>query len=926
MNEFCKSTESGYFMTKKLILGALVLLVVGALGGTAYVYSLRRGLPEILKVEDYKPRLVSTVYARDGRKIGEFFNEENRILTPFDKIPKRLVNAFLAIEDDKFFEHEGINYQAIVRAMIANLRAGRTVQGGSTITQQVAKSFFLSSEKTFSRKIKEAMLATKLEQNLTKEEILYLYLNNIFFGAEAYGVAAAAETYFRKPLDKLTIAECAMLGGLPQAPSRYSPIRNPQLAKDRQKDVLKRMRDVGFITAEEAEQAVNEPITVYIEKEYKEVAPDFVETVRQLLTAELGNDMVLHDGIQIHTSLDYDAQANAQKQVREGLKALDKRQGYRGAARNLQDADEIEKFLLSTRKKLEREKAPIRVITRDGNVVPDRPLALYQKKDATGRVVANLPDYLPLGKEVEGIVTSIDDRWGLAFVRVAETQALIDLSDMEWARKPDPNVSSDNVQPLKKPSAALKVGDVILVKIAADPFSSERLQKLVAEANKRAKTDPNALKGLPKLNEYARVALEQEPLVEGALLSIDQKTQDVVAMIGGYDFSRSKFNRTIQALRQTGSAFKSIIYLSALDKGWHPGKIVADAPIVFEDINSEAADGQEDIKKWKPHNYGNKFEGDMLFRQALVQSLNIPTVKILQDIGIPWAVDYARRLGIFSPLNQDLSLSLGSSGATLYEMTRAFSIINNLGKRVRPVIIHKVVDGRGHVVREKITLDRRFQKEIDAVEQYFEEKRKEAGTTEGSVAAATPATEGADAAQGETPSPDATPRFFFPDPDQLIRPTTAYLTTNILAASITDARGTAQRARALGRPAAGKTGTTNGYFDTWFIGYTPQYTTGVWVGFDQERSLGVGEAGGRTALPIWLEYMKNLHENIPPIGFAVPDGIVFANIDKKTGKLASAKSKEVVYQAFLRGTEPGEMSDSPTTKDEADFYKEDLAD
>lgn len=916
-------------MIKKILLAALVFMFLSVGGVAAYYLSLKRGLPEILKVEDYKPLLVSHVYARDGRKIGEFFRE-NRILTPYDKIPPLLVKSFLAIEDDKFFEHKGINYTAIVRAALANIRAGRTVQGASTITQQVAKSFFLSSEKTFTRKFREAMLATKLEENLTKEEILYLYLNNIFFGAESYGVAAAAETYFRKPLDKLTIAEGALIAGLPQAPSRYSPIRNPHLAKERQKDVLARMKDLGYITPAQADQAVNEPITVYLEKEYKDVAPDFVETVRQILVQDLGEEMVLDNGIQIHTSLDYDAQVEAQKQVREGLKALDKRQGYRGAAKNLQEPEEIEKFFLDTRKKLERAKAPVRVITFDGNVVPDRPLTLFQQKDATGNVVSNLPDYVQIGKEVEAIVTEIDDRWGLAYVRFAESQALIDIADLGWARKPDPSVSSDHVPALKSISSALKKGDVILVKVEAEKFNSQRLQKEIEAASKRAKKDPNALKGLPKFNEYAYVTLEQEPLVEGALLSFDQRTQDVVAMVGGYDFGRSKFNRTIQSFRQSGSAFKSIIYLAALDKGWSPGRIVADAPIVFEEGTSEAADGQEDIKKWKPHNYGNKFEGDMLFRQALVQSLNIPTVKILQDIGIPWSIDYARRLGIFSPLNQDLSLSLGSSGVTLYEMTKVFATINRLGKRIRPQLVHKVIDGKGNIVREKISLDKRFEKDIAALDEYFEEKKKAlAGQSEDESPAQNGVkmdgdTENANAAAAqETPRPE--PRFFFADPDQLIRPTTAFLTTNMLAATISDPNGTAARARALGRPAAGKTGTTNGYFDTWFIGYTPQYTTGVWVGFDQERSLGAGEAGGRTALPIWLEYMKTLHKDIDPIGFPTPDGIVFANIDKKTGKLASAKSREVVYQAFLRGTEPSEMSDSPTTKDEADFYKEDLA-
>ncbi len=906
-------------MIKKVLLALLIIIPVSIGAGYLYFQQIEKELPQILKVEDYKPLLVSYIYARGGEKIGTF-TREKRILTPFNKIPKHVVDAFLSAEDDTFYEHEGINYVAILRAFMTNIKAGRTKQGGSTITQQVAKTFFLNRKKEITRKIKEAMLAKKLEEHLSKEDILYLYLNQIFFGKNSYGVAAAADTYFRKPLDQISIAEGAMLAGLVTAPSANAPTNNPAGAKDRQRYVISRMVDTGAISEEQGKQAVNEPITVYMEEEGGNVAPYFIETVRQILVEEIGEEMLLDGGVKIYTSLDYKAQMDATKQSEEGLKALDKRQGYRGPVKNLTKPEEIDAFLLATRKTLERKKAPVRIITADGGVMPDRPLVVFQKKDETGKVVSNLPEYLPVGKSVEGIVTAIDDRWGVAYVRFGESQGIIDLEDMSWARKPDPNVASENAPAVKKVSLVLKAGDVILVKVKSEVAAvGERLQKEMSPSKKRGVTDPNALKDLPKFEDYAQVTLDQEPMVEAALLSFDQNTQDIVAMVGGKNYDQTKFNRAVQAFRQTGSAFKAIIYLSALDRGWHAGRVIADAPIVFEEkadkTDVEAADGQEDIKKWKPHNYGNKFEGDMLFRQALIQSLNIPTVKILEDIGIPWAIDYSRRLGIFSSLNNDLSLSLGSSGVTLYEMTKVFSHIGRLGKRIRPTIIQKVLDTDGNVVREAISLDKRFEKEIAAVDQYFAEKRKAA-----SAAPAQPTP--VDGQQNLKPT---IPPIYFDDPDQLIRPSTAYLMTNMLGATITDELGTAARARALGRPAAGKTGTTNGYFDTWFIGYTPQYVTGVWVGFDKEMSLGTGEAGGRTALPIWLEYMKNLHQNIPPTSFNSPEGIVFANIDKKTGKLASSRSKEVVNQAFLAGTEPKELSESTSTKEEADFYKEDLS-
>ncbi len=890
---------------KKLIAIVLGLGFVAAAGGAVFLIQLSNKLPQIMKVEDYKPLLVSEVYARGGEKIGEFYRE-NRTVVPYEKIPKQLVNSFLAAEDDTFFTHGGVNYTAQVRALLANARSGKYSQGASTITQQVAKSLLLSPEKTLSRKFKEILLAYRMEAHLSKEEILYLYLNQIYFGEGAYGVAAAAETYFRKSLDQLTVAECALMAGLPQAPSRYSPVDHPKQAKDRQRYVLNRLTVLGKISKEQELEALKEPIKVYAGKEYKSVAPYFVEEVRQMLVQELGEDQVLDGGLRIYTSLDFKAQNEAQNQVREGLRAVDKREGYRGPLRHLKDGKEVDEFLLASRKNLIREKYPLKEINPDGSFSTDvKKIEVFHKRD--GSNMNNLPPYVDKDSITEAVVTNVDDNLGLVTVRFAEVQALLDLSDMSWARKPDPKVPSAAVPPVKLPSLVLKKGDIILVRVTGSRFYSTRLVKVLG------KTHPT---GLPDLNAYAEVALEQEPIAEGALLSFDQRTQDVLAMVGGYDFKRSEYNRALQANRQTGSSFKAITYASALDKGYTGATEIVDAPVVFEekDDSGDAEDNEEAVKKWKPHNYENKFEGDVLFRTALVHSMNIPTVKIQTDIGIDWTMDYAHRLGVFSPLNKDVTLALGSSALTLFEMTKVFSEFGRMGQRIRPQLVHKVVDPQGKVLLEKISLDRRYEKETSPWDQYFEQKRSEILTAE-----AAPTTGGA-----APPPVKKHPNLYFADPEQLISPQTSYLITSLLQAVINDPGGTGGAARALGRPVAGKTGTTNGYYDTWFMGYTPQIATGVWVGFDKEQSLGIGEAGARTALPIWLEYMKFVHQGLPVQSFPVPNGIVFANIDAKTGRLASAASQQVVQQAFLAGTAPQTSSDASTGKEETDFYKEDL--
>jgi penicillin-binding protein 1A len=891
------------------------LVLVAAVGVGAVIISFSSDLPQMIKVEDYKPLLVTEVYARGGEKIGEFMNEK-RTLVPYDKMPKQLIQAFLAAEDDTFFEHGGINYVAILRAAFVNVTAGGKRQGASTITQQVARSLLLSSEKTYTRKIKEILLSYKMEENLSKEEILFLYLNQIYFGEGAYGVAAAAETYFRKTVDQLTLPEVTILAGLPQAPSNYSPTRFPQRAKARQKYVLERMSKVGFITPEEAQKAANEPVTVYLAREYKQVAPYFVEAIRILLVSKLGEKAVLDEGLRVHTSIDFRAQQEATNQVQAGLRDLDKRQGYRGPIKTLEGEKAIEDFLLATRKKLRSDRAPIRVIKPDGNVEPDTPLTVFRKTDAQGKIVSNIPDYASKGQTVDAVVTKVDDTLGLTYVRFAEGMGLMDVADMAWARKPDPSVNYDYAPRVSRPSSVLKAGDVILVRVTGEKFASQRLEREIADRKKKAPGKP--VTDVPNPEEYAQVALEQQPQVEGALISFDQRSGDVLAMVGGYEWVHkvNEFNRAVQAKRQTGSSFKTIVYAAALDKGYTPATPIQDAPLVY-DLGKE--EGQDDPKMWKPHNHGQKFEGDILFRRALIRSLNIPTVKILENIGVSWAMDYAKRLGISSPLNADLSLGLGSSSVSLYEMTKVFAHFGRLGQRLRPIVIHKVTDKDGNILLENVSLDARFDKELAEIDEQFERRRKqylESGA----------AGQNAQADSETAPMKPKDPQIFFNDPDQLISPQTAYVMTSILAGSINEEGGTAGRARALGRPAAGKTGSTNGYFDAWFVGYTSQIATGVWIGFDQEKTLGPGEVGGRAALPIWVEYMKAAHQDLPVQDFPVPNGIVFANIDNQTGRLASASSNSVVRQAFAQGTEPSaQATASPTRDEEAEFLKKDLS-
>lgn len=909
-------------MLKKIIIGLSATAVIGMASAYIMYRTVKAGLPQIEQIKDYQPLLVSHVYDRNNKKIGEFFRER-RTLVAYEKLPPHLIQAFISAEDDQFFKHGGINYLAILRAFIANVRAGKNVQGGSTITQQVAKTFFLTPEKNFLRKFREALLAQQLEANLKKEEILYLYLNQIFFGNTAYGVENASQTYFKKSVKDLTLPEAAILAGLPQAPSRYSPIRNPKSAKERQIYVLHRMAEVGYITKAEAEKAIQTPVIVYVRETYEDFAPYYLETIRQILFQQMGEEMVLDKGLRIYTGLDIEKQKSAQASVLAGLKQLDKRQGFRGPIKNLTDPVEIEKFLEDQRKKLMAEATPVRTILPTGEFAE---VELIKKN--SGKTL--IPAYMKLNENYTAVVKSIDDVLGLVTVELSGVTGVIDFETMKWARKPDANKRFD-LDTIQKPSQALKIGDLIQVTLKLENLVlPTRLLAPSLTKNKNLKTAWTNWTAQNDLKKLVSVELDQEPLVEGALLSLDQENQDILALVGGSTFLRNvnEFNRTVQAARQTGSSFKAIVYASALDKSYNPSTPIMDAPVVYEETQQDE-EGQEESKVWKPANHAKTFGGEIIFRNALVQSLNVPAVKIIEDVGVTWAADYARRLGIFSPLNMDFTLALGSSGVTLYEMTKAFSQFGRLGKRIRPLLIHKVEDRNGQVLLQNISLDLRFQKEMETFEKDFEDRRTaylEKKLQEAAENSALPENQQNDSIlnpnqKKQKNKPDES--FFFEDPDQLISPQTAYVMSSLLRGVVEDPKGTAGRARALGREVAGKTGTTNGYVDAWFIGYTAQIATGVWVGYDKEKSLGKGEVGGRAALPIWIDYMKFAHEKLPQMTLPVPEGIVFTNIDASNGRLATAQSQSTLKQAYVNGTEP--TSASNKSEETTDFLKEDIS-
>jgi penicillin-binding protein 1A len=855
-----------------LLLAAGGLAAAGALvGWLGFYLAFVRDLPDLRSVSDYRPPLASRVYDRNGQLIGEFFTERRR-LTPLSDVPSHVVDAFVAGEDSAFFEHTGIDPESILRAAWVNLRAGgEFVQGGSTITQQMVKGLLLSPERKLRRKVREMILARRIEERFSKQEILYLYLNQIYFGHGAYGIGEAAQIYFGKDIGEISVSEGAQLAGLPKAPSRYSPYANPEQAERRRRYVLERMLIDQRIDTETYEAAIAEVPVLRDDTPPEAISASayFTEEVRRFLFDELGSEQTLRGGLVIETTVDARLQIAAQQAVRKGLVDLDRRQGYRGHVRQVPASavpEEIERLAR------ENELAPPEAAD-----PPELAEALEIETEvedegarpAPGDLASSdepVPPEVPADRALLGVVTAVDTEEQIARVAFAPgVEGVVHLADVAWARKPDPSIAP---RPVKSIDAIFAKGDVARF---------ERIEPEAAAEEVEAEGE----------NEVVRLGLEQEPLVQGAIFSIDVATGDVLALVGGFDFETSQFNRVTQARRQPGSAFKPLIYCAALARGYTPVSILYDRPVVYVDEASGFI--------WRPRNYGRSFYGPITLREALVRSVNNATVHLFRDVGVDFVIDYTRRLGIESPLNRDLSLALGSSDVSLLELTRAYATFPAGGRRVTPIFVRRVTDRDGQILFENVPL--------------------------GDVPVAEPGDEGDDLANVDVAAADPNPHSESGfesdsqlegepieeiDPDQLIPPEQAYLATALLRAVVTDPKGTGWRLRALRRPVAGKTGTTNDQADAWFMGFSPDIMTGVWVGHDESHFLGWGETGSRAAAPIWVDYMRVALEGRPVRDFAVPEPIVFARIDRKTGLIAGANSTDTIFQAFVAGTEPSE--------------------
>lgn len=726
-----------------------------------------QNLPVVSGLKDYRPRIITTVYSDDNRKIAEFY-KERRIVVPVDEMPKMLINAFVAAEDSRFFTHPGVDIVSIVRAFLKNIEAGSVVQGGSTITQQITKSFLLSPERSYERKLKEAILAYRIDKMLNKEEILYLYLNQIYLGHGAYGVGAAAENYFGKSVKDLNIAECAMLAGLPKAPGRDSPFKHPEKAKERQVYVLKRMAEEGYITQAQMEESLKTELDIRPRQNFFiETAPYYTEYVRKYVEEKYGQDLLYEDGLQIYTAVNIEMQNMAREAVDRGLREFDKRHGFRGPVTSLK-ADEIQTFLKNLQESGDNDPEPEKI--------------------------------------VQAVVRGINEADGSLNLDMGNARGILENKDMKWSGR------------------RFKTGDVIMVRLRE------------------------------KKEDQWQAALEQTPLAQSALLCIEAETGMVKAMIGGRDFRDSQFNRAIQSRRQPGSAFKPVIYGAAIDKGYTPASMIVDNAVVYGNSGN----------LWKPKNYDNRFYGPTLLRKALAKSRNLATIKILDDIGVGYVAKYAKKIGIKSELYKDLSLALGSSGVSLLELVTAYSVFANQGELVEPVFISKILDREGNVL---------------------EEAR--------------------------------------PSKKQVIEKSSAYIMTNLLEEVVK--HGTGYKAKELGRPVAGKTGTTNDTRDAWFVGYTPEFVTGAWVGFDEERSLGKAETGAKAAIPIWLGFMQEVMKDRPVSVFKVPRGVVFSKVDAQTGLLPVPESESVIFECFKEGTVPRRYSKRPgAVADAEQFFKSDL--
>lgn len=773
-----RHTSSRASLARQASIVALFVLaaVLGILTGVLLAYT--GDLPQVSALDEYRPSTITRVYAKDGRVVGEFATQR-RVLLKYEEIPPVLRQAILAAEDDEFEHHMGIRPMRLIVTVVRNLLFERKLlyAGASTLTQQLARKLFLKPEKTIERKIKEAVLALQIEKRYTKHEIFTLYCNQMNLGHGAYGVEAAARVYFGKSVRDLSLEEAAMIAGILQAPERESPYINQKWATQRRNYALRRMAEVGYITQAQADAARKKPIVVAgLPGPDNTTAPYFVEQVRQHLERQYGARELYEAGLAVQTTLDADLQAAATSAVDRGLRALDKRRGYR---------------------------RPLQNVIADGHAPGDHREPRWARPIAIGDIVPAVVTAVAPGAAGGRGLTPGDAAKtlgpGTARLRVGRYEGVLGRAGFQWTGR-------------QSAADLMKAGDLIEVEVTA---IDERAATMI-------------------------VALEQTPLVEGALLAIDNRTGQIRAMVGGLDFGRSKFNRAVQAPRQIGSAFKPFVFTAAIDRGFTPTSLLVDAPVSFN-----AGPWQP---PYAPQNYDRKYEGTITLRRVIEQSRNVPTVKLMDELTPPQVISYARRLGFESPLQPYLSTALGASEATLLEVTSAYSAFPNQGVRMQPYSIITVAERDGTVLEEQRPIAR----------------------------------EG-------------------------IRADTAFVMVSLLRGVVE--RGTGAKAAELAWPLAGKTGTVDDCTDAWFVGFDPNVTVGVWVGFDLKKPLGLNETGAVAALPIWMSFMKayidRYGDRQNPPTFEAPGNIVFLPVDRSTGTPVEPGAPNAITEAYIAGTQPG---------------------
>jgi len=762
-------------------IGAVFFLVV-ATGIAWYVSGLTQDLPDYDVLAKYEPPVMTRVHAADGQLVAEYARER-RLYLPIQAIPDRVKAAFISAEDKNFYQHAGLDYYGILRALVQNVGAygrGERLVGASTITQQVAKNFLLTNERSIDRKIKEAILALRIEQAYSKDKILELYLNEIFLGLGAYGVAAASLEYFDKSVHELSLAQVAYLAALPKAPNNYNPFRFPERALERRNWVIDRMVENGFATPEEGDAAKKEPLGVKTRVTTPSLfaADYFAEEVRRQLSAMYGEKTLYEGGLSVRTTLDPKLQVLARQALMRGLVRYDMSRGWRGPVKHFDSVGDDWGVTVA-------EVTPL------SDVIEWR-LAIVLGVDQNGVTIGLHPGRQP----------------GTNAVGKERVTAVIPAAEMKWVKK-----------------GSLKVGDVVYVEKTADGAD----------------------------NAYS---LRQVPEIEGALVAMDPHTGRVLAMVGGFSFAESEFNRATQAMRQPGSSFKPFVYSAALDNGYTPSSVVMDAPIEIDPGPGQPI--------WRPENYSQEFYGPSTLRTGIELSRNVMTVRLAQDMGMPLVAEYARRFGIYDNLPPYLPMALGAGETTVLRMVAGYSVIDNGGRSISPTLIDRIQNRFGQ------TIFKHDQRICDGCEAESWQNQDEPTIVDNA--------------------------------EQVLDPMTAYQMTSMLEGVVQ--RGTGTAAKALGKPIAGKTGTTNDYHDAWFIGFSPDLVVGVYIGYDKPRSLGRGETGGALATPIFVDFMTPVLADTPAIPFRVPPGMNFIPIDRKTGLHANAGGPGVILEAFKPGTGP----------------------